>query len=751
LRLETLQSGTNARNTHACGYFWLPCILIYWSSREIDLPLSTNRGIQLKRVLVFPVHSIDLVIMEVLASLEGCCFCRTPLHSANQPALLPCHHYAICLSCQSQFQGNLTCPLCSQHFNSLPADPDLAQWQANLQLIGSVPNPGDLCHQQVQFFMQWRAGEVAAIPRLALDQWLPEAVPYREENTQAGYGNWEGQGLVGPGEVESLASQGKGQTCRIDLGQLEIRNLGTGDSGVWSCGYCGQSGNQRQRCALCNRVNFQSVLGEAFPEDLLGILEGGKRASDLSKLELGQDWREPWQCGFCKQGGNTAERCVGCNRVNFQTIVADPITDDLLALFTADTPLQREEETPAEVPPVPEERTELLLKDLIELEVRRVGELTGENWECGNCRKTDNQGVRCRTCNQVNFQAVSTLCIPEEVLTTLESQLSEPLVSTPPPVSPSPQSPCIVAEKCEPVRDVAGLEMRRVGEFEGQIWHCDLCGKDGNQSAKCTTCHHVNFQTARLSSLSAELREAPKEISPSDQPPAFPPPTTPPADDHSSWLDLSSPQHSDPESPLPNSAKHSDSSDLPPPPAAYEVDQLDFPKLKVRRVGGESSAAWLCWFCGQAGKHAFKCELCQKVNFQSGHFRAIPGSFQAALEASISPDSIELSEKERKHSTPLSSTAANPRSLKLEGRKPPAQVLSSAFGRAEPTALVTGRERFSAQDRREEEAKNPAPEQISVVHIPPGSPQYPQNSSSQHAEVRQNGPRRYFCPLCALI
>ena len=325
---------------------------------------------------------------------------------------------------------------------------------------------------------------MAAIPRLILDQWLPEAVPYREENTQAGYGNWEGQGLVGPGEIESLASQGKGQTCRIDLGQLEIRNLGTGNSGVWSCGYCGQSGNQRQRCALCNRVNFQSVLGEAFPEDLLGILEGRKRASDLSKLELrpvGQGWREPWQCGFCKQGGNTAERCVGCNRVNFQTIVADPIPDDLLALFTADTPLQREEETPAEVPPDPEERTKLLLKDLIELEVRRVGELTGENWQCGNCRETDNQDVRCRTCNQVNFQAVSTLCIPEEVLTTLES--------------PLPQSPCIVAEKCEPVRDVAGLEMRRVGEFEGQIWHCDLCGEDGNQSAKCTTCHHVNFQS----------------------------------------------------------------------------------------------------------------------------------------------------------------------------------------------------------------------------------------------------------------
>jgi len=320
------------------------------------------------------------------------------------------------------------------------------------------------------------------------------------------------------------------------------------------------------------------------PEGRLVELKEGK--SDLAELELrpvGQGWKEPWQCGFCKQGGNTAERCVGCNRVNFQTIVADPIPDDLLALFNADTPLQREEETPAEVPPDPEERTELLLKNWIELEVRRVGELTGENWECGNCRETNNQGVRCRTCNQVNFQAVSTLCIPEEVLTTLESQLSESLVSTPPPVSPLPQSPCIVAEKCEPVRDVAGLEMRRVGEFEGQIWHCDLCGKDGNQSAKCTTCHHVNFQSI----ASKAVLEVFKTVGDSNIP-------------------------------------LSDASDKPPPDSPIDEPKEISPTLlrdiglfPMKRVGEEYEKPWECTSCSLSNRKVQRCLKCDKVNFQA--------------------------------------------------------------------------------------------------------------------------------------
>lgn len=112
--------------------------------------------------------------MSLFDSLEGCFSCQTPLFRAISPALFPCHHYAVCLACQTKAAGYVSCGACGQCYPSLPPDSSLSQWQRNIQVIRglqcSEERREELNTAQKQWFLQWRWKEIKAIPRLCFEE-----------------------------------------------------------------------------------------------------------------------------------------------------------------------------------------------------------------------------------------------------------------------------------------------------------------------------------------------------------------------------------------------------------------------------------------------------------------------------------------------------------------------------------------------------------------------------------------------------
>ena len=218
---------------------------------------------------------------------------------------------------------------------------------------------------------------------------------------------------------------------------------------------------------------------------------------DLDLLEVrnvGEGTSETWKCDFCDCYGNHGQRCIACNRVNFQAIACEPLPADIMALLQPGN-------------------------DLSLQEVRGVGEITEEAWQCGFCDTSDNRGPRCITCHRVNFQAVPCPPLPEDIMAIFEAQTAviagsdvvselpppqSASVSHPPFVDPQPYHPQsissdpirvyreIPAEEKKSLLNIEPLEVRRIGETDSKPWKC-CCGQTDNWERTCKSCRRVNF------------------------------------------------------------------------------------------------------------------------------------------------------------------------------------------------------------------------------------------------------------------
>lgn len=364
------------------------------------------------------------VVMEDLRQLECCFLCGTPLFEALQPGIMLCKHEIVCQSCQKQANWTIQCNSCQQTWGYLPPDPNLAQWQANIQLIqswGANEHTDAYLQQQVQWFTDWRQQKVPLIPALSVQTGTMDSRP----------------------QQSSLA----------DLSQLPVRPVGLGLQEVWKCGYCGTGGNEGNRCSSCSRVNFQATACDPLSEDILTLFEP---VQDLSQQELrifGEVKSGPWDCSYCGLRGNLAQRCTKCSRVNFQTVPCDPLSEDILALFDVSTVPQApptlsppEEEDPEPIfDRIPERvkakapvdlgdysaiRAKVELLDLSKQQVSRVGESQIQPWNCC-CGKKGNKGQTCDFCHRVNFLQVSRNLVPRAVLAVMEPSMPQ---HPPPPV-----------------------------------------------------------------------------------------------------------------------------------------------------------------------------------------------------------------------------------------------------------------------------------------------------------------------------
>lgn len=390
--------------------------------------------------------------MEALRQLEVCFLCGIPIFEASQPGILLCKHGIACQNCQKQANWSIRCTSCQQVWGHQAPDPNIAQWQANIQLVlswGVNEYTDAYLQQQVQWYSDWRQQKVPFIPVLT----------------------------VQPGTVDSTPQQ----SALPDLSQLPVRPLGQGLIEVWKCGYCGQGGNEGNRCIHCNRVNFQAVPCEQLPDDILALFEPVKDLSQQEVRRLGEVKSGPWECGYCGVRGNMAQRCSNCDRVNFQTVPCDPLSEEILALFEVSDPTPTfsqvppilsssqkifrgplPERIPLPDPPPDQQREEAKaplvdveddctassaeLLDIRVLQVRRVGEDLSQPWHCCCCGQSGNTGQNCGSCNRVNFLQVPRSFVPQVVLAALEPApiYILPPVSIQPKVVQPPSLPGVV-------------------------------------------------------------------------------------------------------------------------------------------------------------------------------------------------------------------------------------------------------------------------------------------------------------------